>query len=343
MKRFAKPSDIQVAVVGYGGQFNMGKAHLNECKQAGMTPCAVTDMDPKRLEAAKQDFSGIETYSTLDDLLKKSKANLIIIITPHNSHAKLALKCLNAGRHVVCEKPLAITTAECDTMLATAKRKGLMLSTYHNRHWDGWIMNALKFIRSGAIGDVVRVEAHMGGWGNPGDWWRTSKTISGGILYDWGVHLLEYVLQIIPSDLVEVNGFLKKGFWASKTKWKADTNEDEGYLTIRFKNNVWATLCISAIDSKPKEGMVEITGTKGTFWFNWGEWFLITHAGKETITRKGKNPPNEYFRFYDNIAKHLTKGEKLVITTEWARRPIHIIDLAQQSAKMGKALPVKYR
>ena len=67
----------------------------------------------------------------------------------------------------------------------------------------------------------------MCGYGKPGDWWRTSKSISGGILYDWGVHLLEYALQLIDSEMVEVAGYAKTGFWAKETKWKDDTNEDE--------------------------------------------------------------------------------------------------------------------
>ncbi len=343
MKNYSKPSEIRVAVVGYGGSFNMGKIHLNECRNAGMIPTAVTDMDPKRLGAATQDFPGIETYSSLGELLKKSTSNLVIIITPHNTHAKLALQCLNAGRHVVCEKPLAITTEECDAMNAAAKQNNVMLSTYHNRHWDGRILNALKLIRTGAIGEVVRVEVHTGAWGNPGDWWRASKTISGGILYDWGVHLLEYALQVIRSDMSEVSGFTKKGFWENKTSWKKDTNEDEAFVTIRFKSGQWATLSISSLDSKPKEGMMEITGTKGSILLDWGQWTLITHEDQVLVNRKGRNPDDESFRYYKNIANHLTKGEKLVITTEWARRPIHIIDLAQKSAKLGKALPVKYK
>ena len=93
-------------------------------------------------------------------------------------------------------------------MIAAAKKSGVMLSTYHNRHWDGCILNAVEEMRrKGVIGDVFRIEAHMGGYGKPGDWWRTSKTISGGILYDWGVHLLEYSLQLLQGKLTEVTGF----------------------------------------------------------------------------------------------------------------------------------------
>ncbi len=146
--KFRKASEIQVGVIGYGGAFNMGKAHINEMKQAGMTPCAVCEIDKERLQAATADFPGIETYSSVAAMLKRSSVNLITIITPHNTHAKLALQCLNAGRSVVCEKPLAITTTECDAMLAAARKKHVVLSTYHNRHWDGCILNRALLLRS---------------------------------------------------------------------------------------------------------------------------------------------------------------------------------------------------
>ena len=249
---------------------------------------------------------------------------------------------LKAGRHVVCEKPLAITTAECDAMIAAAKKHGVVLSTYHNRHWDGCILEALKRIRAGAIGDIVRIEAHMGGWGKPRDWWRSSKTISGGILYDWGVHLLEYTLQLMDADIATVTGFSKRGFWADQTPYKADTNEDEGYAVIRYANGAWSTLTISAIDSNPKAGRLEITGTKGSYVMDGNTFECITHKAGETVVTKGANPPSESWRFYQNIADHLVAGEKLVITPEWARRPIHILDLAGQSAKTGATLKAKY-
>lgn len=343
MKRFNKVSDIKTGVIGYGGSFNMGKYHLTEMKQAGMVPKAVAEIDKKRLEVAKLDFPEIETYSSVSDMLEKSDVDLVAIITPHNTHAKLAIQCLKANRHVVCEKPMAITTEECDIMISEAKKRNLLLSTYHNRHWDGCIMEAVKKIKSGVIGDVIRVEAHMGSYYKPGDWWRSSKSISGGILYDWGVHLLEYTLQIINSEIVEVSGFVKKGFWADKTVWGKDTNEDEGFATVRFKNGSWATLCISSIDSNPKNSVLEITGTKGTYLMRHADWEIITQENGVTHITKGPNPKSEGWRFYQNIANYLTKNEKLIITAEWARRPIHILDLAYKSAKKQTALKAKYK
>ena len=342
MKRVADPSKIKVGVVGYGGAFNMGKWHFQEMAKAGMTPAAVAEVDPKRLEAAKVDFPGIQTYSSIEQMLKKSDVNLITLITPHNTHAKLGLAALKAGKHVVCEKPLAITTAECDAMIAAAKKSGVVLSTYHNRHWDGHILNAVKHIRSGLIGDVVRVEARGGGYHKPRDWWRSSKSISGGVSYDWGVHLLEYSLQLIDSDFTEVSGFAKCGFWAPQTAWKNDCNEDEGFAVVRFKNGAYLTLLTSSIDAEARRGILTVTGTKGTYIVDWSHNEVIQHKGDDVLTTKFKNPESEGWRFYQNIADHLVKGEKLVITGEWARRPIHILDLANQSYKKGVAMKPKY-
>lgn len=346
MKKFKQASDIKVGVIGYGGAFNMGKAHLLEMQQAGMTPTAVCEIDPKRLDVATTDFPGIETYGTVKAMLKKSDVNLIVIITPHNTHAPLAIQCLNAGKAVVTEKPFAVNTKECDAMMAAAKKNNVLLSTYHNRHWDGCILKGMEVINKGTIGDIIRIECRMGGYAQPRDWWRTSKSISGGGLLDWGVHLLEYSLQMLKdSKITEVTGFTTEGNWASKTAWKKDCIEDEGNVIVRTNKGQLLTLRITTIDSKPPERAVLVTGTKGTLAFDNGDspYELITH-GKNGVTtiEKGTTGPRQSHKLYQNIADNLTKGEKLIITPELARRPIHIIDLAYQSAKAGKALKAKY-
>jgi predicted dehydrogenase len=239
---------------------------------------------------------------------------------------------------------LAITTAECDAMIAAAKKSGVVLSTYHNRHWDGWILRAVEQIKEKkVIGDIYRVEARMGSRALPGDWWRTSQTISGGILYDWGVHLLEYGLQLIDSDITEVSGFSKSGYWAPKTKWKKDTNEDEAEAIVRFRNGSWLTLNITSIDSNVRPGFLEIKGTEGSYVLDWSGYTIHKRDGQNYSLEHGAHYPNAWEKFYGNIADHLTKGAKLVITPEWSRRPIHILDLAAQSAKQGRALAAKYR
>ena len=114
MRKFKKAGEIKVGVIGYGGAFNMGRRHLADMQAARMTPVAVAEVDPERLIVASEDFPGIDTYGSVTEMLKDSDVNLVVLITPHNTHAKLALQCLRAGRSVISEKPLAITTADCD-------------------------------------------------------------------------------------------------------------------------------------------------------------------------------------------------------------------------------------
>lgn len=343
MKRFKKASDIRIGVIGYGGSFNIGRGHLLEARKAGMTPVAVAELAADRRAEAEKDFPGIATYVSTAEMLRKSKANLVAVITPHNTHAKLALQCLRAGRHVVCEKPFAITTAECDRMIAEARKRKLVVTTYHNRHWDGCIVEAVKHVRrKGEIGEVLRVTAHMGGYGKPRDWWRASKSISGGVLYDWGVHMLEYALQLIDDELDEVMGFAHRGYWEGQSVWGADTVEDEATAVVRFKRGTQLSLTISQVDQNKSRPWLEVTGNRGTYIMGWDGYELIRQVRGKTKLTKGPNMATRWDKYYGNLVDHLVDGEPLVITPEWARRPIHILDLADRSAKQGRALKAKY-
>jgi scyllo-inositol 2-dehydrogenase (NADP+) len=337
MKHFDSAKDIRCAVIGYGGAFNMGRAHLTQMQDAGMTPVAVAELDPARLEIAQQDFPGIQTFTTVEAMLKTVSPDLVAIITPHNTHAELSMQCLEAGSSVVCEKPMAITLEECDQMIAKAKANDLLLSVYHNRHWDGCILEAVDRIRNkGQIGEVFRVEAHMGGFGQPGDWWRSSRSISGGIHYDWGVHLIEYTLQLVDSEVVEVSAFSKEGVWS--TRWGDDTNQDELSAIVRFANGTLFNLRITQLDADPDRGQVVVTGTQGKYRMDQGTYELSQVVDGETVVRKGKNCPGEQHRYYENVAATLTGKEQFVITPEWSRRTMQILALATESAKQGRAL-----
>jgi predicted dehydrogenase len=339
--------NIKVGVIGYGGVYNMARTHLEQMREAGMRPTAVTEINSERLQAAAADFPGIETYSSLQEMLAKSDVELITVVTPHNTHFELGLQCLKAGRHVICEKPMAITTSECDTLIATAAQRNLLLSTYHNRHWDGCILRAMKAVRSGELGNIIHVDLRMGNHRKPGENWRSRKSISGGILFDWGVHLLEYALQIFVHKndrIVEVSGYASHGYWVNHGHpYPEDANEDEAQVMVRFASGARVNLMISSLDCNVKPGLMEIMGTRGNYVMTGATWeqYKTLPDGIES-TLHGKNPPNEHHLFYKNIAAHLTQGEKLIVTPEWARLPIHILDMANQSALLNKALPVKY-
>ena len=339
MKRYDSPEEIRCAVIGYGGAFNMGKAHLTQMQDAGMTPVAAAEIDPARLAVAQTDFPGIQTFATVESLLAEAQPDLVTIITPHNTHAALSMQCLDAGASVVCEKPMAITLEECDRMISAADEKELLLSVYHNRHWDGCILEAVDRIKNqGEIGEVFRIEAHMGDFSQPRDWWRSSRSISGGIHYDWGVHLIEYTLQLVDSEVVEVSAFAKEGVW--NTKWGADTNQDELTAIVRFANGTLLNLRLTHLDADPSPGQVVLTGTRGKYRFDGRHYEIHQVIDGESRIRKGQNRQGEQHKYYENVADALTGRAPLVISPHWSRMTMQILALATESVRQGKALRV---
>lgn len=203
---------VKVAAIGYGGGFNMGKRHQESCKVAGMTPVAVCDIDIRRANTAKQELGEhIQTFDSVSKLLEQSDAEMCVVITPHNTHAPITIECLNAGRHVVTEKPFTVTIDEATAVIETARKVNKMASVFHNRRWDGDFVTIRNLIRNGVIGDVFHIECFFGGFGEPRtDWWRSYKKQSGGAFYDWGAHFVDWVLNLFPYKIESVSGDLDR-------------------------------------------------------------------------------------------------------------------------------------
>lgn len=326
---------IRCAVVGYGGAFNMGKAHAQWMNDTGrMETVAACDLDPSRTAEAEKDFPGIRTYTDFDDLLARDNAELVVIITPHNTHAPLALKALNAGKHVVLEKPMCITVGEATSMIEAARKSGVTLTTFHNRRHDGDFMAIREVIEKGLIGEVFHIEAFIGGYGHPRYWWRSDKCISGGCMYDWGAHFIDWILQLIPEPMESVTGFFHKRVWDDVT------NEDQTQAIIRFKNGATADLQVSSIArlGKPK---FRILGTKGAIIDEWkGTFKLATEVEGIPVETEVKYKESTWPEYYKNLAEHLLDGAPLEVAPESSRRVIAVIETAEKSSKSGRTEPV---
>ena len=324
------------AVCGYGGAFNMGCSHARSLEATGRARLvAVCDPDVSRRKAAEQDFPGIETYSGLTKLLAKSDAELVFIVTPHNLHAPQALEALKAKRHVVLEKPMCITTAEARAMMKLAKANRRMLTVFHNRRWDGDYLTLKKVVKSGAIGDVFSASCEMTSFGMKTDWWRAKKKITGGTMYDWGAHITDWVLGLIPSKIESVTGV------SHKLVWKQVDIEDEVQALIRFKNGAVGEILLSHIrDVRPRRRW-QVMGTKGSIVSYWGarELEVTTRRGGRVTTEYVSNARTDYGPFYRNVVEHALDGKKLLVTPESAGRAIAVIEAQMTSARTGR--PVK--
>lgn len=326
-------------IIGYGAAFNMGKAHANWINSSpGMRTIAVCDLDPARTAAAEQDYPGIATYNSIQDMLNNKDVDNVVIILPHNLHYEVAMEAMSAGKGVCLEKPMCITTQQATDMIELGKKNNVLLTVFHNRRHDGDYMAVKEFIDKGMIGDVFRVEAYMGGYNHPGKWWRAEKDISGGCFYDWGAHQVDWVLNFLEGRKIQN----VTGFFQQNRVWTDVTNEDETQAIVRFEDDVVADITISSI-AKVGKPRWRILGTKGAIEDRWAgsfKAFLDVKGYPAEIEVPYK--PSTWETWYPNLAAHLLKGKPLEVKPEEARRVIMVIEYAERSAKAGKSVDTPF-
>lgn len=327
-------------VLGYGGAFQMGRLHLGWMQEAGIRPYAACDKDAARLAVAASEFPGLRTFTDHRAMLADSALDVVVQILPHNLHGVANRDIVLAGKHCVSEKPFTLTVAEADAAIAAARENGVTLTVFHNRRWDADHLAMRAVIESGEIGEVFRVEAGMGVYGLPPDWWRADKALSGGAMYDWGVHFIDWVLRLIPDPIENVTAFYQKRVWDHVT------NEDETEALIRFVTGKRASVRISSIDAAaaPK---FRISGTQGAIVIEGMDARSFTvrrMEDGELIEREvhfaDAGYPDPGAAFYRNLADHLQGGAPLAVTAESARRNIAVIEAAERSAASHRAEPV---
>jgi scyllo-inositol 2-dehydrogenase (NADP+) len=330
---------IRGAVIGYGPAFNMGKHHASQMQNTEGIECvAICDIDRARTKAAKKDFPDVNTYNSVRTMLKKEDFDLASVVLPHNLHAPVAIECLEAGKNVIVEKPMCISIAEGTEMINTAKENKVMLSVYHNRRWDRDFWTLKELVESGVIGKVFQVEMWGGGYGRPNpDWWRSNKKVSGGAMYDWGAHYLDWLLNIMPAKMVNVTGF----FHPNRV-WKDISNEDHVQAIIRFADDAVADVQMSNI-AKVGKPRWRVLGEKGAIVPGGRDHFKVYSVekgwpGEQEVEFKGRPGPG----YYQNIVAHLKDGEELIVKPEEARRVIAVMELSEKSSRSHQAEPVPY-
>jgi scyllo-inositol 2-dehydrogenase (NADP+) len=330
--------EVRVGILGYGPAFHMGKIHADRIGEVpGLRTVAVCDRDPSRVEEAARELPGVRTFTSLERMLGRKDLDLVVNILPHNAHAATTLECLKSGKHVVCEKPFAITTDEATRMIRAARRAGRMLSVFHNRRWDGDYLTIRDIVARGLVGKVFHVECFFGNYERPKTWWRSDKEISGGALYDWGAHFTDWILRLVGKRVTQVTGCFHK------RRWNHVTNEDQTEALLRFEDGEAADLQISSLAaaSKPKW---RILGTEGSLVVPLGNAETVHLTSYASGVRFEGDVPiaksTGWAEYYRNVADHLLMGEALEVTAEQAREVIAVIETAERSSAEGRSLPL---
>jgi len=339
---------IRCAIVGYGPTFNFGWMHAKWIGGAGdLQLNAICDRDPVCAAKAKADFPEVHVHQNLRELLARPDIDLVSVVTPHNTHAAIVIECLQAGKHTVVEKPMCLSIAEATAMIEAAERAERTLAVFHNRRHDGNVRAIREVVEQGLIGDVFHIELSACGRGRPGDAWRSRKEVSGGLLYDWGSHAIDWVLHMTPSRMKQIAGFFHKRLWQDVS------NEEETQAVILFENGCVADIQQSSLAYIGKP-LWRILGTKGgiidsgagaitgycqeLIGASGGSLTLVSEEGERQVPYK----ESDWVTYYCHMADHLLRGAPVPVSAEDGRRVITVLETAERSAESGHSEDVPY-
>lgn len=290
---------IKYAVVGLG---RMGRGHINEIiAHAGdkFELTAVCDNTPDRLENLPASWgNSYKKYSSIDELLTDDNVEMVTIATRHLDHVPMGLKVLESGRIAVVEKPVASNVTEMKKLLDCADAHPGKLFARHNRRFEPEFNKAKELINSGIIGDVHYIKLHRCCSYCRRNDWMTVPEYYGGLLSNWGPHIIDHALQLLDSPVVDI--------WADvRHVISIGEGDDLFKIILKGANGRLADVEVTGANALPGREM-EIIGSRGT---------IIHEAGKKVHVRAvepsisfkklevhRENPPFQYGNFDEKLA-----------------------------------------
>ena len=191
----------KLAVIGYGG---MGGWHVQHALDSDVVELAgIYDILPEKRQLAES--RGIHAYNSYEEVLADPAVELLTVAIPNDQHESVCIQGLEAGKNVISEKPVTLDTASLQRIFDAADKAGKLFTVHQNRRWDVDFLAMKHLKETGELGDFIRIESRIhGSRGIPSDW-RGIKQYGGGMLYDWGVHLIDQILQLFPQPVTAID------------------------------------------------------------------------------------------------------------------------------------------
>lgn len=341
------PGDpIRVGLVGYGLGGRVFHAPLIR-HVPGLKLTAVMSRSEEKRRQAEQEL-GVRTCAAFDTLLNDADIDLVVIVTPHDTHCDLAVQALRAGKHVIVDKIMCLTVSEADRMIDAADTAGRVLSVYQNRRWDGDFLTLRNVIDEGLLGRVHVIESCAGRWGlSRRTAWRLSDARGGGYFRDWGAHLVDQALQI--------GGTPRRVFGDLLVTDPSVDIETYGYARIEFEDGLRFCIETGCLNRAPRPRFWA-RGDLGSF-VKYGldpqevalhdgivEWpgddpahraRLAVDVARQPAEVTIETVPGGYVRYYENIAQALSSQAPLAVTAAQGREVVRVLEAARQSAGEG--------
>ncbi len=301
-------------------------------------------------------YPDVKVVRDYRDLLKDDRIELLVVNTPDPLHFEMTHQALEAGKNVVVEKPFVKDSREGEILIDLAGKKGLLLSVFHNRRWDGDFLTVQKILEEGVLGRLVEYEAHFDRFRNfiQEDTWKEEKG-SGSTLYNLGSHLIDQALVL----------FGKPGYVYADIRTQRDGGRvDDAFTILLGYPGINVTLKASYLvrEAGPR---YYLHGTEGSFlkhgldpqenalkngiWPLGDEWgkepeshWGVLHAGNGEKEFRGKYEtlPGCYPAYYDSIYRALTEKTEPAVTALQANLVIRVIEAACESNEKGCRIPL---
>jgi scyllo-inositol 2-dehydrogenase (NADP+) len=192
---------LRVGLIGYGLAGSAFHAPLVEAV-AGLSLASIVTSNPERVAAARANHPGADVLPSADELFARADSHdLVVVAAPNREHARLGLAAVDAGLHLVVDKPLAASVDEAEALASAAAARGVVASVFHNRRWDGDFLTLRRLASEGALGELLRLESRFERWRPEVDTgkWREGggPEDAGGVLFDLGPHVIDQALELL--------------------------------------------------------------------------------------------------------------------------------------------------
>lgn len=338
---------IRTAVIGYGAS-----ARIFHLPFIDLDPAFELVAVSSRQAELRTDHPHIHHYETGPDLIAATDADLIVITSPNDSHFPLARAALEAGKHVLVEKPIAIRSGEAADLIRLAEAKGLTLSVFHNRRFDGDFMTLAELVQSGAVGEVQSLESRFDRF-RPvaAKRWREAAGLGNGILFDLGPHLIDQALVLFG---------LPDAITARCRTLREDTEATDWFHLLLHYGDKEVSLHASPFVAAPNLRFA-LDGTKGSWRIygldpqeaarkegrlpigdSWGkeapEDYGVLYDGASS--RRVETKAGDYRLYYRALADAILNGAPAPASPRDALAGLRLIELALESSEKGCTMPV---
>lgn len=351
--------DIRIGMIGHGF---MGHEHEKMLTQMdGIKLIGISDIDPEQLLDVKE---GIKRYASDEELIHDPDVQVVLIAANNNQHHDLVIQSAKAGKDIICEKPVAMDCAELDDMVKAVEECGVKFTVHHQRRLDPDFRTAKEVYDSGTLGDVYTIKNSLYGFnGNMHDW-HVFISEGGGMLFDWGVHLLDQILWMQPGTKIQ-------SVFADLRNVINEEVDDYFKILMKFDNGVMAEVELGTyyLTDKMHDKWFErhwfIGGNKGSAYIDgfFPEGKIVRTAGllqnvgdKRTMTAAGPTrsfgPPPEgkiltedlpkvttcHEDYFKNYIKAYHGEEDFLVTIPQTRRVLQLMEAVRESARSGRSI-----